>query len=430
MTDVTSKSRDWPASIRHLKVFDSVAQLHGVQRASEECHVSQPAVTQAIAKLEEQIGVELLQRCARGTYLNEFGQVFHRRTQRFFAQLEEALVELGVCGSPVPLQRIATRISRGQLQSLICIVETGSFMQSAQTLAVSQASLHRSVRDLERTLHKPLFTQTASGIVATPAASEFARRLKLAQKEIELGLDEVETAKGNTGGEIVIGAMRVAGSVMLASVVNEFATSYPNANIRIVTGTPKEMMRSLRCGDVDAVIGLLKDPGTTDLIQEPLGETPYAIVARHGHPLVQRKSVTLEDLSEYEWVVGSPEGGRRARFDEMFKNHRKPVVRIQTSSLPTVRVLLAESDRITLLTSYELMCEEDTLTAVPYLGPIEPVPTFGLTLRENWLPTQRQASFIQLIQKRIVRSLKPTQDTQRSSSSRVGRTAAGTLSVS
>src|ERR1700742_3754278 len=112
MADVNSQPREWPVSIRHLKVFDSVAQLHGVQRASEECHVSQPAVTQAIAKLEEQIGVELLQRCARGTYLNEFGQVFHRRTQRFFAQLEEALVELGVSGSPVPLQRIASRISR------------------------------------------------------------------------------------------------------------------------------------------------------------------------------------------------------------------------------------------------------------------------------------------------------------------------------
>jgi len=421
MTDVTAQSREWPASIRHLKVFDSVAQLHGVQRASEECHVSQPAVTQAIAKLEDQIGVALLQRCARGTYLNEFGQIFHRRTQRFFAQLEEALVELGVSGSPVPLSRIASRISRSQLLCLICVVETGSMLQSAQSLRVSQASLQRSARDLERTLQRPLFTQTASGIVATPAAAEFARRVKLAQREIELGIDEVETAQGNTGGEIVIGTMRVAGSVMLASVVNEFATSYPTANIRIVTGTPKEMLRSLRCGDVDAVIGLLKDPGATDLVQEPLGETPYAVVARHGHPLVQRKSVTLEDLSNYEWVIGSAEGGRRARFDSMFSNHRKPIVRIEASSLPTIRVLLAQSDRLTLLTSYELMCEEDTLTSVPYFGPIEPVPTFGLTMRENWLPTQRQASFIELIEKRIVRSLMPTPEPQRNGANRFTR---------
>jgi LysR family transcriptional regulator, regulator for genes of the gallate degradation pathway len=414
----TANQREWPASIRHLKVFDSVAQLNGIQRASEECHVSQPAVTQALAKLEEQIGVTVLQRCSRGTFLNEFGEIFHRRTQRFFAQLERALEELGVPHVPVSLARVASRISRSQLLSLIATVETGSFEQAAQTLDLSQASLHRSVRDLERTLHIALFTQTAFGMVATPAASEFARRIKLAQREIELGLEEVETAKGNSDGEIVIGAMRVAGSVMLASVINEFTISYPNANIRVLTGTPKEMMRNLRCGDVDAVISLLQDPGSADLVQEPLGDTPYVAVARHGHPLVHRSSVTIEELSRYEWVIGTSEGGRRARFDRLFSGHTKPLVRIEANSLPTIRVLLAQSDRLTLLTSYELMCEEDILTSVPYFGSIEPVPSFGLTTRENWLPTQRQASFIQMIRKRIVLSLLPSRESQRASANR------------
>ena len=83
-------------SLRHLKLFESVARLSSVRRASEECHLSQPAVTQAIAKLEEQIGTSLLERGASGSYLNPLGTIFHRRTERLFAQIEEALVELGV----------------------------------------------------------------------------------------------------------------------------------------------------------------------------------------------------------------------------------------------------------------------------------------------------------------------------------------------
>ena len=418
--DVIAQWRQWPASIRHLKVFDSVAQLHGVQRASAECHVSQPAVTQAIAKLEQQMGVALLQRCSRGTYPNEFGVIFHRRTQRFFAQLEAALVELGVPNTPVPLPRIAGRISRSQLLSLISIVEHGSFVQAAHVLEMSQAWVQRAARDLERILQRPLLAQTASGIVATPAAVEFARRIKLAQREIESGIDEVETARGNSGGEIVIGAMRVAGSIMMASVVNEFASSYPNANIRILIGSPREMMRSLRCGDVDAVMGLLRDPDSSGLIQEPLGEMPYVVAARHEHPLVQRENVTLEDLARFEWVVGSAEGGRRARFDKLFAAVRKPLVRIEASSLPTLRLLLAQSDRLTLLTSYELTCEEDTLTAIRF-APIKPVPWFGVTTRENWLPTRQQASFLDLIQKRVVRSLMPARESQRAAACRVQR---------
>lgn len=412
MVDVTAQACDWPASIRHLKVFDSVAKLRGVQRASEECLVSQPAVTQAIAKLEEQMGVALLQRCPRGTYLNEFGIIFHRRTQRFFTQLEGALVDLGVPSTPVPLSRVASRISRSQLRSVVAIVDTGSFAEAARMLGVSQASLQRAARDLERTLRRPLFAQTASGAVATPDVAEFVRQIKLAQREIELGIDEVQTARGQSGGTIVIGAMRVAGGVMLASVVNEFVESAPNANIRILTGTPKEMMRSLRCGEVDAVLGLLRNPVSRDLIQERLGETPYVVVARHGHPLAQRSNVTVDDLARFEWVIGSSEGGRRARFEKLFAGRRLPSVRIEASSNPTIRLLLAQSDRITLLTSYELMCEEDLLTALAF-GPIEPVASFGLTTRENWLPTERQARFIELIQKRIVRSLMPADSPQR-----------------
>src|SRR5487761_2234596 len=102
MTESNSRRREFSASIRHLKVFESVAHLQGFQRASEECHLSQPAVTQAIAKLEEQLGVPLLVRRASGSQLNKYGVIFHRRVHRLFSQIERALAELGVPESPIP----------------------------------------------------------------------------------------------------------------------------------------------------------------------------------------------------------------------------------------------------------------------------------------------------------------------------------------
>ncbi len=413
MTDPILERPEFSTSIRHLKVFDSVAHLNGVRRASDECHLSQPAVTQAIAKLEEQMGVTLLERRASGTYLNEFGIIFHRRTQRLFTQFEQALIELGVPSGPIPVARIAGRISKSQVRSLISIVENGSFAQAARALGVSQTSLQRAARDLERTLRTPLYAQTASGIMATPAAAEFARKIKLALREIEWGINEVEAARGNIGGEIVIGAMLLAGSVVLASVINEFVSTYPNANIRILNGNADDMLRYLRTGDVDVVVGLLRDPGTDDLVHQALAETPYVVVARHGHPLVQKNRVTIDDLAEYDWIVGTPGATRRIRFDKLFAGRRPPQARIATCSLPTIRLLLTHGNRLTLLTSYELIYEEDALTAVPF-GPIEPVPSIGLTMRQNWLPTQLQSNFIDLIQKRIVGSLMPTKALERS----------------
>jgi LysR family transcriptional regulator of gallate degradation len=413
MIDPDLQRPEFSTSIRHLKVFDSVGHLHGVRRASEDCHLSQPAVTQAIAKLEEQMGVTLLERRASGSYLNEFGIIFHRRTQRLFAQFEQALVELGVPSQPIPVARIAGRISKTHIRSLISIVENGSFVHAARALGVSQTSLQRAARDLERNLRTPLYAQTASGIVATPAAAEFARKVKLALREIEWGIDEVEAARGNIGGEIVIGAMLLAGSVMLASVINQFVSAYPNANVRIMNGNTDDMLRYLRTGDVDVVIGLLRDSVSDDLVHHALAETPYVVVARHGHPLIEKTEVTLDDLADYAWIIGTPGATRRARFDKLFAGRRRPQARIETCSLPTIRLLLTQSNRLTLLTSYELIYEEDALTAVPF-GPIKPVPWIGLTMRENWLPTQLQANFIDLIHTQVVGSLMPAKVLRRS----------------
>jgi DNA-binding transcriptional LysR family regulator len=393
-------------------VFESVAHLQGFRRASEECHLSQPAVTQAIAKLEEQLGFPLLVRRASGSYLNEFGVAFHRRIQRLFTQIEEALVELGVPNGRVPIAQIASRISRSEIRSLIAIVENGSFAQAAQALEISQSSLQRSARDLERTLRIPLYIQTASGIVATQTAAEFAGKLKLALREIDWGVDEAEAARGNVGGEIVVGAMLLAGSVVLASVINEFASIYPNADVRILNGNAEDMLRELRAGDVDVVIGLLRDPKSQGFAHKPLAETPYVVVARHEHPLVTKQNVTLADLTAFDWVIGTQGSSRRVRFEALFKGQPRPRAHIETCSLPTMRLLLVHSNRLTLLTSYELMYEEDALTAVPF-GPIEPAPCIGLTMRDNWLPTQLQSGFIELVQKRIVGSLMPIKELTR-----------------
>jgi LysR family transcriptional regulator, regulator for genes of the gallate degradation pathway len=399
-------------SLRHLKLFESVARLSSVRRASEECHLSQPAVTQAIAKLEDEVGASLLERGASGSFLNPLGAIFHRRTERLFAQIEEGLVELGVPAGHAPV--MASRITRSQVRSLIAIVENGSFAQAAHALDVSPATLSRAVRDLESDLRRPLYQRTASGIAATPAAAKFARKLRLATREIDSGLEELDSAKGSLRGQIVIGAMQLAGSYLLASVLNEFIAAHPHATVRIWNGSSSAMLRSLRGGDVDVVIGLLRDPVPEDLVEEPLAEAPYVIAARRGHPLFRKKKVTLDDLAAYDWVVGTPGACRRVCFDTLFEGRRRPTARVETSSLPTIRLVLARSDCLTLFTSYELMYEDDALVAVPY-GPIEPVASIGVTTRAGWLPTQLQVNFLRLIREQMTATLTPVKELRRAS---------------
>jgi DNA-binding transcriptional LysR family regulator len=396
MSHADSSQRALSVSIRQLKILETVAQTHSLRGASASCHITQPTVTYAIARLEERLGIRLLDRRANGTFLNIPGAIFQRRVARMFGQFEQALMELGVPGTSATVKRIAGRITRSQARCLIAAVEYGSIATAARVLATSQTTMQRRARKLEQTLRAPLLLQTASGVVASPAAAEFASRLKLALREIEWGLEEIEAAGGNGGGEVVVGAMPLSGSLILASALNQFGSENPDADIRVVNGNAKEMLRYLRRGDVDLVVGLVVEPTPPGVVARVLGKTPYVVVARHGHPLTEQRNVTLEELSRFDWVVGTPGAHRRRSFDELFTGQRQPRARIATCSLPMIRVLLANSDSLTLLTSYEMLYEDDLLAPVAF-GPVNCVPSMGVTLREDWLPTQLQRSFLDLM---------------------------------
>lgn len=387
-------------SFRQLRLFEAIGDLNSVRRASEECSLSQPAVTQALSKMEHQIDAVLVDRRASGSYLNDLGAVFHARVKRFFEQTAQAIVDLGVVGTPAAARSVINRLTRSQVRTLVSTVENGSFDRASAILGISSASLQRAARDLEGNLHATLFYRTAAGMLVTPLGVTFGHKMKLALQEIEWGIEELEAARGGTSRQIVIGAMPFGGSMLLASVLDDFLRLHPNADIRIMNEGAAEMAKRLRTGDVDFVIGLLPELATGEVVREALALTPYSVVVRRGHALTRKGRVSIDDMMAYDWVVGTPGSSRRACFEGLFTGRNGPQASIATCSLTVIRGLLERSDRLTLMTSYELQHENEQLRALP-VGPILPVPSIGVTMRANWLPTRLHSDFIDLIRAHV-----------------------------
>jgi len=383
-------------SFQQLTLFEAVGRIQSVRRASELCNLSQPAVTQAISKLERQLGEQLLQRRSSGSYLTDLGEILHRRVVRFFEQFESALVKIPVTGGPAVLKSTAKRISRSQARSLIALVETGALDRAAQALGVSQTSLQRTVRTLEQNVGKSLMCRTAAGTSITPAGSEFGKNLKLALQEVEMGHREMEIARGQEKSRLTIGAMPLGGSALLAAVLPDFMSAYPEVEVKIVSGGSPELLESLGMGDVDFVVGLVKKVNDFDLNYEELAATPYSVVCRKDHVLLSKPRVTIADLLEYDWVIGTKGASRREAFEKLFENAPGPRAKIRTSAPPIIRKILENTDRLTLMTSYELMFEGVGLADLKF-GPISPVPSIGITTRANWLPIQIQRDLMAMI---------------------------------
>ncbi|MEP6790654.1 MAG: LysR family transcriptional regulator, partial [Ramlibacter sp.] len=75
--------------IRQFRYFVRIADMGSFSRAAQTLHIAQPALSQQIAQLEDELGQALLHRLPGGVRLTEAGSVFYRHAQRLLAQLAE-----------------------------------------------------------------------------------------------------------------------------------------------------------------------------------------------------------------------------------------------------------------------------------------------------------------------------------------------------
>jgi LysR family transcriptional regulator, nitrogen assimilation regulatory protein len=77
-----------PVQLRHLRYFVKIIEAGSFSRAAASIHVAQPALSQQIAELEEELGLQLLQRTPRGVKPTAAGQVLYREATAILKQVE------------------------------------------------------------------------------------------------------------------------------------------------------------------------------------------------------------------------------------------------------------------------------------------------------------------------------------------------------
>ena len=381
--------------LRQLRALLAVAQTGRVAKAAIGLNVSQPAVTRAIQSLENEIGVRLFDRTRDGMVPTRLGAIVVDRGTRAFDHLIGAEAELNrliqSAGPESSAQQLSRFVSNHELNAVIMISDVHSVTSAAVRLGVSQPAVNRSLRNLEQRLGLRLFDRTAQGMIPTLGGDALIRRAKLALREINQGMEEIANIGGQARGRVAIGVLPLSRVYMVPMAVTRLLKNFPEADIIIVDAGYDQLLADLCNGDIDLIVGTLRDPSPVEgITSEKFFENGMVIAARTGHPIFDNDNITFEHLKGLEWIVPHTGVPLRDQFNDLLKDNgvEMPKHPIETGSISVTRTIAMGSDRLVAVSRSQIHHEEKYGLLKPLsLATNVPKRPIGAVTRTDYVPT-------------------------------------------
>ena len=370
-----------PPNIRHFAALAATVRHGSLTRAARAVNLTQPALTQAINGLEASLGLRLFDRGPAGMAATEPALLLAPRA-------EAALAHIG-----------STRVTGTQLRAFLAVARNGSYAAAALATSLSSASLHRAVADLGVALGQRLLDRNGRSIVLTHAGQRRARGFGLALAELGAGLAEVAEWQGLAGGRIGVGAMPLSRAQWLPETIMRFAAAHPGVSIAVHEGSHAELAGPLRDGDIDLILGALRDEvRVDDLTQEAVFEDRPVIVMRRGHPLASAAD-PVAALFDYPWLMPARETPLRHYWEDMAAalGRSPPTVRIECGSVIMLRQMLLAGEWLTLLSPAQIAVEVAAGLLEKMAPPVPVARQIGIITRAGWRPTGAQQAFVDLL---------------------------------
>ena len=384
-------------NLRHLAALSVIARAGSMSAAAEQVSLSQPALAQAVGKLERSLDISLFERHVEGTRPTVSGVAWIIRVERALRYLTQAVRLVRRSARLAPLDHIERRVSMVQLRALVAVEQCSSYATAAEQIGLSQPAVYRAVQELQDALGAELLVRAGRAVRPTDVASRFVRFVRLMLAELRTALDEV-AAGTHGGGRISIGTLPMARTVFLPDLLARFAQEHPGASVEVREAPYGELLTALRHGDIDLLIGgALRDPmPANDVEQEGLFDDELFIVGNAAHPLRRKKVATIDDLLAYPWAVPALGVPMRHNWETLFRTHgvEPPTPRIECGSVLVARGLMLKGEWLTLMSLDQFQFERQA-------GALMEIPIEGgvlrrrivMTRRNDWRPTSMQARF-------------------------------------
>ena len=290
------------------------------------------------------------------------------------------------------------RASDHEYRAFIAVYNQTTVSQAAFSLGIKQPSISRSLSRLELRLKQDLFERRSFELRATQIGHKLVVPFKLMFRELDQAREEIKLDLGNRQGQVVVGCLPPTRTRLVPGAILALISEYPDVKVRVIDGIFPALFAMLMHGEMDILVGTLRNPLPEGTNAEIMLYDRVSIVVRPEHPLMRQDVVTLDDCLRYDWILPNSPAPLRQFFDKVVQSHGSnfPVRYAEVDSVMVGRSLLCNSDRIAILSYFQVEQEVrwGRLSTVPVLLP-DAGRKIGILTKAGYQPTPFVAAFIE-----------------------------------
>jgi DNA-binding transcriptional LysR family regulator len=284
-----------------------------------------------------------------------------------------------------------------QLHTLETVARLASFSRAAEALSRTQPAISLQVRELERQMGQELLDRSGGRPRATAAGEVLIAASRRAFRELELARSEILALRGETEGELRLGAPETAALYYLPRVLERLKERHPGVLVRLAMGDNDRLAASVLSGELDAALATLP-VASRRLEATPAFSDRGVVIAPPRAPWLGRRRISVEELCRHPLVLYGRTDAIRRRLDAFFRKHSvRPRVAIEIARQDAIKKFVAAGFGLSIVSSLAAVAEERAgelvvLRLVPALA-----RTVGVIRRPRHAATPALAAFLAVV---------------------------------
>ncbi|MGN5062692.1 LysR substrate-binding domain-containing protein [Aeromonas sp. 6P] len=203
------------------------------------------------------------------------------------------------------------KLTLQQLKVFATIARYGNLGLAANELCLSKGAVSQSLQELERQLSTPLFDRihprlqlNNEGRLLQPAAEELLTRMQ--------DIENLFSPDAEPSGQLRFGASQTIGNYLLPTLL---ASSKQELGLppKVTINNTHLLCHALANFELDMAL-IEGENHHPDLLAEPWLQDEMLVVAPPGHPLANKKELSLSRLGGETWVLREAQSGSREQF--------------------------------------------------------------------------------------------------------------------